>query len=215
MTETCNEPHPAFGQIDTLERCRHPLPCPYHHRPIILDLCGGTGSWSAPYRAAGYDVRLVTLPDQDVRTYEPPPNVHGILAAPPCTMFSLARRTAKTPPDFDGAMETVAACLRIVWKCRTSGSLKWWAMENPVGLLRQFMGAPAFTFRHWQFGDHGNKPTDLWGYFDPPRRRFKKSEPIGRKTWGYRIKPPEGLTRQEARAITPPGFAAAFFKANP
>ncbi len=58
---------------------------------IILDLCGGTGSWSKPYLDAGYDVRLITLPDYDVRTYKPPKNVYGILAAPPCTMFSLAR----------------------------------------------------------------------------------------------------------------------------
>ena len=27
---------------------------------IILDLCGGSGAWSAPYKAAGYDVRLIT-----------------------------------------------------------------------------------------------------------------------------------------------------------
>jgi ubiquinone/menaquinone biosynthesis C-methylase UbiE len=30
---------------------------------IILDLCGGTGSWSEPYKQAGYDVRLITLPE--------------------------------------------------------------------------------------------------------------------------------------------------------
>ena len=45
---------------------------------IILDLCGGTGAWSHPYKKAGYDVRLVTLPEFDVRTYEPPENVYGI-----------------------------------------------------------------------------------------------------------------------------------------
>ena len=39
---------------------------------IILDLCGGTGSWSKPYKDAGYDVRLITLPDYDVLTYAPP-----------------------------------------------------------------------------------------------------------------------------------------------
>jgi hypothetical protein len=39
---------------------------------IILDLCGGTGSWSKPYRDAGYDVRLITLPEYDVFAYEPP-----------------------------------------------------------------------------------------------------------------------------------------------
>lgn len=35
-------------------------------KKIILDLCGGTGSWSRPYREAGYDVCLITLPDYDV-----------------------------------------------------------------------------------------------------------------------------------------------------
>lgn len=49
---------------------------------IILDLCGGSGSWSRPYKEAGYDVRLITLPEYDVLTYEPPENVYGILAAP-------------------------------------------------------------------------------------------------------------------------------------
>ena len=38
---------------------------------IILDLCGGSGSWSRAYQAAGYDVRLITLPDYDVLDYEP------------------------------------------------------------------------------------------------------------------------------------------------
>ena len=33
---------------------------------IILDLCGGTGAWSKPYANAGYDVRVITLPDYDV-----------------------------------------------------------------------------------------------------------------------------------------------------
>ena len=51
-------------------------------KKIILDLCGGTGAWSKPYRDAGYDVRVITLPDHDVLTYIPPENVYGILAAP-------------------------------------------------------------------------------------------------------------------------------------
>ena len=62
---------------------------------IILDLCGGTGGWSKPYSENGYDVRIVTLPENDVRDYVAPKNVYGILAAPPCTMFSLARTRAK------------------------------------------------------------------------------------------------------------------------
>lgn len=39
---------------------------------IILDLCGGTGSWSKSYRDAGYDVRVVTLPEHNVMEYTPP-----------------------------------------------------------------------------------------------------------------------------------------------
>lgn len=47
-------------------------------KKIILDLCGGTGSWSKPYKEAGYDVRLITLPEHDVLTYEPPIGGGGI-----------------------------------------------------------------------------------------------------------------------------------------
>src|SRR3990167_9468030 len=105
---------------------------------IILDLCGGTGGWSEPYKDACYDVRLVTLPDNDVRTFIPPKNVYGILAAPPCTMFSRARTTAKTPRDFEGATKVVGACLRIIWEVQYHNlfCLKFWAMENPAGHLQ-------------------------------------------------------------------------------
>lgn len=181
---------------------------------IILDLCGGTGSWSKPYKEAGYDVRLITLPDQDVRTYEPPLNVYGILAAPPCTEFSLAKNRAGNR-NFDAGLETVFACLSIIWKCRKQKKLEFWALENPRGLLRQFIGMPSYEFQHWEFGDKGIKPTDLWGYFNEPRKRIKKR--------------PSGLTKRfpngklnainwsgnaEKRAITPQGFAKAFFEAN-
>src|SRR3990167_5612976 len=99
---------------------------------IILDLCGGSGSWSRPYKDAGYDVRLVTLPDNDVFTYAPPVGVYGVLAAPPCTMFSLARTRAKRPRDFREGMRIVEACLHIIWKVRYDNKIAFWAMENPM-----------------------------------------------------------------------------------
>ena len=37
---------------------------------IILDLCGGTGSWSRPYKEAGYTVHVLTLPSYDVTKVE-------------------------------------------------------------------------------------------------------------------------------------------------
>ena len=193
---------------------------------IILDLCGGTGSWSRPYKEAGYDVRLITLPEYDVRTYQPQENVYGILAAPQCTEFSIAK--GSRPRDFAGGMEIVEACLRIIWRCRMTGSLKFWAMENPVGFLRQFLGVPAYQFEQWQFGDPGVKPTDIWGYFRAPRKTAREMPDGITKRYSSgkvntlacaALKPPEWvdaskLTRADLRAITPPGFAQAFFRAN-
>lgn len=189
---------------------------------IILDLCGGTGSWSKPWRDAGYDVRVVTLPRHDVRDYVPPAGVFGILAAPPCTEFTLAK--ANKPRNFAEGIQCVSACLRIVWECRIAGTLKFWALENPVGFLRQFLGAPAFTFEHWQFGDAGVKPTDLWGYFRAPRARVKrrpenltKRYPNGKSNgtnWTGKGAAELGLSRAALRAMTPPGFAQAFYEAN-
>lgn len=190
---------------------------------IILDLCGGTGSWSKPYKDAGYNVQIVTLPASDVRTYTPPTNVYGILAAPPCTMFSLARTTAKTPRDFNQGMEIVEACLRIVWKSRKNNKIAFWALENPKGLLRQFMGNPPYSFDASEFGEDYNKGTDLWGYFRVPTKkstytRYPSTDKNTRKLPlipdDYEVDP--GMRRDAIRrSITPQGFAKAFKEANP
>lgn len=189
---------------------------------IILDLCGGTGSWSRPFKDAGYDVRVVTLPDYDIRTYEPPEGVVGIFAAPPCTMFSLARTTAKTPRDLNIAMEIVEHCLRVIWKCRKDGKLQFWAMENPKGLLRQFMGNPPFSFDASEFGEDYNKATDIWGYFKLPKKtytykRYPSTDKNTRKLPpipdSYKVD--KNMSRTAIRrSITPQSFAEAFYKAN-
>lgn len=142
---------------------------------IILDLCGGTGSWSKPYKEdGGYDVRNITLPEFDVRTYKPPKRVYGVLAAPPCPMFSFARTNAKKKRDLKKGMEIVEACLRIIWACQYSPvsntakytRLKFWALENPYfGLLKNFLGKPVMVFDPFEFGDRYKKRTALWGNF--------------------------------------------------
>lgn len=116
---------------------------------IILDLCGGTGAWSKPYRDDRYDVRTISLPEQDVRDYIPPSRVYGILAAPPCTMFSLARTRAKTPRNFIEGLNPVDACIRIAYMAQPV----FFALENPVGLLSKWLGRPKYVFDPWWFGD--------------------------------------------------------------
>ena len=196
---------------------------------IILDLCGGSGSWSRPYKDAGYDVRVITLPEYDVRTYQPPENVYGILAAPPCTEFSIAKNGRHRQRNFDAGLEIVESCLHIIWNCRSKGKLRFWALENPTGYLRQFLGRPAFTFYQWEFGVNSIKHTDIWGYFHEPKRivterpdnmNYIKTYKIGKShqfdcpEWVKSYIEVQADKRAALRAITPMGFAQAFFKAN-
>lgn len=200
---------------------------------IILDLCGGSGSWSRAYVAAGYDVRNITLPQYDVLTYDPPDDVYGILAAPPCTEFSVLNcRAEARQRDPQAGLKIVMACMRIIEKCKPV----WWALENPVGYLREYMGKSTLIFQPWQYGDPWTKRTEIWGTFTLPEARYKKWEDVpnklplytrpgrGKPNFAYLHKSAQALIPQLAwanpktdadfRAITPPGFAQAFFDAN-
>lgn len=191
---------------------------------IILDLCGGTGSWSKPYKEAGYDVRLITLPDYDVLTYNPPNNVYGILAAPPCTHFSIACNRLWKQKDMDGrtieGLKVLIACLRIICQSRP----KFYAVENPVGRMKEFLSEPQYKFLACDFGFPTKKKTYLWGRFEIPQKtdcqieRFYKVEEIdylAKELFkGYDLKKTDHSIRAAIRSITPPGFAQAFFEAN-
>ena len=172
---------------------------------LILDLCGGTGAWSAPYREAGYCVDVVDLP-RDVRLLQRlRVKVHGILAAPPCTVFSYARnRYPPTDDEFRAALSVVDACFRII---RTQQPV-WWALENPRNKLRRYLGPARLEFYQWEYGDPGHKPTCIWGDFVPPGKAPKA-----------RRKPSTFRTKMEnaspGDAVTPAGFARAFYEVNP
>lgn len=186
---------------------------------IILDLCGGTGAWSKPYSNAGYDVRIVSLPfyplfekrPGDVIGYNPPANVYGILAAPPCEEFSFAKVNPKAPRNPHKGLECVNACINIIWKCQLQGGLKFWAMENPIGYLRRFIGIAPYRFEQWEFGGELAKRTEIWGYFTFPQKTHTKRPSIPNLRTVQSI---NGSSRKTTRSITPPGFAKAFFEAN-
>lgn len=174
----------------------------------ILDLCSGTGAWSQPYLEAGYEVLRIDLPT-DVRTLRFVGRVHGILAAPPCTMFSLAKRPAPSEPeDFKDALSIVDACLRFVAVCEP----EWWALENPRGRLHWWLGPPTLEFHPCHYGNPWTKLTNLWGSFNIPE--FKEVAPA-QVTTLYDVIDGRELPRKVLRAMTPPGFARAFFEANP
>ncbi|MFR4584793.1 hypothetical protein SAMN04487885_1462 [Clostridium cadaveris] len=191
---------------------------------IILDLCGGTGSWSKPYKDAGYDVRVITLPEYDVCQYEPPKDVYGILAAPPCTHFSIACNRLWEQKDKDGrtieGLKVLIACLKIIAKCNP----KFWTIENPVGRMKHFLGEPQYKFLACDFGFPTKKKTYIWGNFNIPQKPDIKVEKIYKVEeidylakelfQDYRLMATDHSKRAAIRSITPPGFAKAFFEAN-
>lgn len=189
---------------------------------LILSLCDYTGIWSAPYAKAGYEVRTVDLQaGQDVRLLEHLGRpVHGILAAPPCTVFSKAGAWKWQAKGDQGLLEGLAlvdACLRAVAIYRPA----WWALENPAGRLSRWLGAAAWSFHPWHFGDPWTKLTYLWGTFTPPSPLFceqarKLVAPlslpgaVGSNDYTTRLN-----SKDVRRSATSPGFAQAFFEANP
>jgi hypothetical protein len=175
---------------------------------VILDLCGGTGAWSKPYKDNGYTVINVTLPDYDVRTYKPLDNVYGILAAPPCTHLAVsgARWFAEKGQNalFE-ALAIVDACMRIILISHP----KFWCLENPIGRLVNYLGKPKMYFHPCDYGDPWTKKTCLWGQFNIPKKQ--PVEPVKKSPIHYM---PPSEQRTMLRSITPPGFAKAFFLAN-
>jgi hypothetical protein len=129
-------------------------------------------------------------------------------------------------------MEIVDACLRIIEQCNPT----FWALENPTGDLRKHLGKPQFSFQPYEFGDGWTKRTDIWGNFDVPEKThtWETSPKLSLYTRPGRNKPGIAFlhkreileipqlawtsnycqTDADARAITPPGFATAFFNAN-
>ena len=188
----------------------------------ILSLCDFTGNWSAPYSEAGYrvirvDKKIAINPrrpnsyDGDVRLLEYLGPVHGILAAPPCTMFaSSGARWTRTEAEMLDALSIVDACLRFVAICKPA----FWALENPVGKLSRYLGPPAMRFDPWWYGrvtgDDYTKRTCLWGNFNIPKRDAIQPR---RGSAMHRLPPNEN--RAALRSVTPIGFARAFFEANP
>lgn len=191
---------------------------------LILSLCDHSGRWPSFYTPEdGYFVRRVDLKSgDDVRLLlYIEQRVHGILAAPPCTAFAGSGAQYWNEKDRDGrttdGLSIVDACLRAV----VAHKPKWWALENPVGRLRRYLGPPAFAFHPHEFAGWGDdsdrytKRTLLWGEFTPPETR--PAPPIRSNSQGSWVQSLGGKSERtkELRSMTPLGFARAFREANP
>lgn len=203
-------------------------------RKLILSLCDSTGNWSRPYEedpdykvvrvdlANGHDVRLLRYPAG---------RVHGILAAPPCTHFSPAGAPAWSRKGDEAVLQglsVVDACLRMAAVLRPA----WWALENPPGRLKDWIGPCSWTFDPYDFGgylapgekslrcpllpaqDAYTKRTCIWGTARKPQPKpVAPAVPPRPENHGFRT--PCFFRHAEHRSVTPLGFARAFKEANP
>jgi hypothetical protein len=184
----------------------------------ILSLCDYSGAWSQPYADAGYDVVRVDIKrGQDIRLFEAlrfP--VRGVLAAPPCTAFASSGAQYWKAKDQDGrtleALALVDACMRIIAVHKP----QWWALENPVGRLKRYLGPPRMAVDPCDYGDAYTKRTLLWGDFTPPPKntRVEPERVSSQGSWLMKLGGSSERTK-ELRSVTPAGFARAFFEANP
>lgn len=196
-------------------------------RRTVLDLCGGTGSWSAPWRDRGYEVYVVD-PDpflgadfqmtvQEFRQklmsqeiYLPPVDV--LLAAPPCTHFTNASARLWAEYDRQGLTEqslsTVRTCMDLIERLAP----RVWALENPPGRLgRYLLQTHAWSFQPFEYGDPWSKKTWIWGTATKPApTQIVKPLKISP---GARLGGRTAKVKTE-RSRTPPGFARAFAVMN-
>ncbi|GAH22079.1 unnamed protein product, partial [marine sediment metagenome] len=143
---------------------------------IIISLFDYSGTWSLPYRLAGYrvlqiDSKLgVNIYDFNFKSL-PRTIVHGILTAPPCTDFSKAGANLWVAKDLNG---TTKKSLKLIY--RTFDIIDyfnptWWVLEQPPGrletLIPSLKNSRLMSFHPYQFGDPYKKYTILYGRFNP------------------------------------------------
>lgn len=196
-----------------------------NNRSIVVSLFDYSGVWSAPYRQAGCRVLQVESKlGFDVFTWNykaiKKELVLGILAAPPCTDFTVSGAQYWRQKDKNGSTAANVKLVRKTLEIVNYFQPKFWALENPVGRLNTLIPelkkyGPWYFEPHW-FGDPWNKKTGLWGCFNKPKIK-NKAIPIRFCKQGSWLQLLGGKTEKtkELRSITPPGFAKAFYEVNP
>jgi hypothetical protein len=140
----------------------------------LLELFSGTGSVGRGFAAHGWEALSLDLDPRAPATIHVdildwdyteffPGHFDCIWASPPCTEYSIARTTAKTPRNLDLADSLVKRTLELIAYFRPSC---WW-MENPyTGLMRKrevVAGLPFAKVDYCAYGSLYKKRTALWG----------------------------------------------------
>lgn len=205
------------------------------NKKVILHLCADLGSDSRYYQLNTSEYEVIRIGQEiGVENYDPPKNVYGVIANPPCTEFSTAK-SFNHVGDIDKGMELVNHCIRIIEKCNPT----FWVIENPAkGRLKEQLGKYKHSYQPWQYGSPWTKLTGLWGNFTMPLPIYSKWEDVpnkinlwkrkGRKIPGLvylhksaiNLIPEFEFAREyikcdaDIRSMCSQGFAEAFYNTN-
>lgn len=162
----------------------------------ILDLFSGLGGWSAAFRDRGHKVITIDRDYlfnptyvRDIMSIEDLSQFGKfdvILASPPCEVFSLAAMNKhhwrKDGPGIyvpqDSRTRKALQLANHTFDLIKAASPKFYAVENPVGIMRHVITPPDATIDQCAYGRQFKKPTDLWGSLPPS---FKPLRCIGAK----------------------------------
>ena len=167
----------------------------------LLELFAGTGSVGKAYREKGWEtVSLDIEPGHDITCdimnwdySQLPKHFDAIHCSPPCTHYSIARTTAKTPRDLEGADAIVQRTLEIIKYFEP----KVWTIENPyTGYMkdRPFMFHMKPFLRQVTYCKYGlpyRKATSVWtnlATFWQPRSVCTRSDPCEHMVDGRHLK---------------------------
>ena len=153
---------------------------------LVIDLCSGYGTLSQAFKDAGWEVITVDCDENfdptmvlDITSM---PAIHltklindmskrrdlkaykeiVLIASPPCERFSVANHDWPRK-GIREAFDLVGACLDLVVELKMYPNFRFWALENPRGRLRWFLGKPRDTIRLADYGMPYQKLTDIWG----------------------------------------------------
>ncbi len=191
--------------------------------PNLLSLFDHSGEWSKPYREAGWQVVQVDIKHGidilkfDYKSFD---CFHGILAAPPCTDFSLSGAQYWKAKDADGRTDYSVSLVRKALEIKEYFNPVFFALENPLGRIQKCvpeLGNPAYWFHPSDYGENYTKRSYLWGRFVPPMPLFTGGA-IGipvpvQENFIMKLGGKSERTK-ELRSVTPPGFAKAFYLSN-
>lgn len=195
---------------------------------IILSLFDYSGNWSEPYKNNNFEVIQIdeklgtNILDWDYKIINKD-RIFGILAAPPCTDFSLSGACWWKEKDKKGITKKSIDLVKKTLEIINYFNPNFWALENPVGriekLIPELKSKKMITFNPCDFGDPYTKKTILYGVFNPwliqnPVKPVKGSHSLDSYLQKKGIKLPCYSKRGELRSVTPKGFAYAFYEAN-